>query len=209
MSDAPRRLRHVVIRCHPDQDSLNAAMAAAYTTEVEQHGHEVVLRDLYAMGFDPVLKSSERPGMAFRETADVHDELAVIAGADVFVLVYPIWFGGPPAMLKGYIERVLGSTAMPLQFAQEASHGILTGKRLVTFSTSATESHWLATQGQMQSLVAGFDRYIEHGFAMQPSQHYHFGGITAGMEPGEITRILHEVTERARVLCLNLDREGR
>ncbi len=207
MTDTKRTLRHIVVHCHPELESFNASMAATYCAEVTQHGHEAISRDLYAMGFDPVLKASERPGMAFRQMTDVHDELEIIRAADVFVLIYPIWFGGPPAMLKGYLERVLGSGAMPLQFKQEAAAGVLAHKRLVSFTSSATDEHWLATQGQLESLISGFDRYIEHGFAMQPSQHFHFGSITSGMEPEEIQRYLHEVKARAQLLCLNLDRE--
>jgi NAD(P)H dehydrogenase (quinone) len=208
MTDTKRSPRHIVIRCHPEPESFNAAMAKAYCTEVEQHGHETIVRDLYAMGFDPVLKAQERPGMAFRRMPDVEAELAIIQGGDVFVLIYPIWFGGPPAMLKGYVERVLGSGAMPLQLKQEAARGVLEKKRLVSFTSSGTDEHWLSTQGQLQSLISGFDRYIEHGFAMQPAQHFHFGSITAGMEPADIERHLHEVTARARILCLNLDRSS-
>ena len=204
---ANRAIRHIVVHCHPEPESFNAAMAAGYCAAVRQHGHEAITRDLYAMGFDPVLKASERPGMAFRQAADVRDELDMIRGADVFVLIYPIWFGGPPAMLKGYLERVLGSGALPLQFKQEAAAGVLAHKRLVSFTSSATDEHWLATQGQLESLVSGFDRYIEHGFAMRPSRHFHFGSVTTGTAAAEIERHLHEVRSRARLLCLNLDQE--
>lgn len=206
MTDTKRPFRHIVIRCHPEPESFNGAMAKAYCAEVESHGHEAIVRDLYAMGFDPVLKARERPGMAFQPMPDVEAELAIIGGGDVFVLFYPIWFGGPPAILKGYVERVLGSGAMPLQLKQGAASGVLAKKRLVSFTSSGTDGHWLATQGQLELLISGFDRYIEHGFGMQPAEHYHFGSITAGTEPAEIERCLHEVKARAGLLCMNLDR---
>jgi NAD(P)H dehydrogenase (quinone) len=206
MTDNKRRYRHIVIRCHPEPESFNAAMAKAYCAEVGSHGHEAIVRDLYGMAFDPVLKARDQPGMAFQPMPDVEKELSIIAGGDVFVLIYPIWFGGPPAMLKGYVERVLGSGAMPLQLKQEAATGVLAKKRLVSFTSSGTDEHWLATQGQLESLISGFDRYIEHGFAMHPAEHYHFGSITAGAEPAEIERCLHEVKARAGLLCMNLDR---
>ncbi|MEO8723385.1 MAG: NAD(P)H-dependent oxidoreductase [Sphingobium sp.] len=208
MPDSNHVPRHIVVRCHPEQESFNASMATAYCAEVRQHGHEAIVRDLYSMGFDPVLKSVERPGMGFRQMPDVLNELEIVGSADVFVLVYPIWFGGPPAMLKGYIERVLGTGAMPLRFMQEAATGVLAHKRLVSFTSSATDEHWLATQGQLESLISGFDRYIEHGFAMQPSQHFHFGSITSGMMPEVIEGNLHEVKARARLLCQSLDNQA-
>lgn len=199
---------HIVIRCHPEQESFNASMTAAYCAEIRQHGHEAFVRDLYSMGFDPVLKSVERPGTAFRQMPDVKNELEIISRAIVFVLIYPIWFGGPPAMLKGYIERVLGTGALPLQFQKQLATGVLKNKRLVSFTSSATDEHWLATNGQLESLISGFDRYIEHGFAMQPSEHFHFGSITSGMEPAAIEQKLDEVKARARLLCEGLNQEA-
>lgn len=200
--------RHIVVRCHPEQESFNASMANAYCNEVRQHGHQTFVRDLYSMGFDPVLKSVERVGPGYRQMPDVVDELEIIRGADVFVLVYPIWFGGPPAMLKGYLERVLGTGAMPLQFKQRASTGVLKGKRLVSFTSSATDPHWLENEGQLGALIAGFDRYLEHGFSMQPSEHFHFGSITAGMDSAIVDGHLQDVRVQARALCESIDQKA-
>jgi len=197
--------RHIVVLCHPEQHSFNAAMASAYCADVRQHGHDVLVRDLYAMGFDPVLKSVERAGPDLRSMPDVRDEQAVIAGADVFVLVYPIWFGGPPAMLKGYLERVLGMGAMPARLPNHAATGVLTGKRLLSFTSSATDSEWLATQGQLDALITGFDRYIEHGFAMQKSDHVHFGAVTADLDPSVFDRHRQQVQAQARSTCAAID----
>ena len=101
---------HAVIVCHPDPDSFNHAIATTYCDTVRTAGQRVVVRDLYAMGFDPVLKADERSmlGSPVRSD-DVVTELDGLAGSDVFVLIYPIWFGSAPAMLKDYVERVLGA----------------------------------------------------------------------------------------------------
>src|SRR3546814_5234238 len=105
-----RTPKHAVILCHPKRDSFNGAVADAYCAAVRDIGHEVCLRDLYRIGFDPVLKDIERPGdPGFQSLPDVAEEVRLISGASVFVLIYPIWFGTPPAMLKGYVERVLGT----------------------------------------------------------------------------------------------------
>ena len=101
--------RHAVIMAHPDADSFNAAAARTWCETVEALGHHAVLRDLYRLGFDPVLKSNEQPRPdRFAMSNDVAAELAVIDKADVFVLVYPIWFGAPPAILKRSEERRVG-----------------------------------------------------------------------------------------------------
>lgn len=197
--------RHVVILCHPEQDSFNAAMAAAYSATVREQGHEVIVRDLYAMGFHPVLKSAERPGPGERQFADVEDELAVLKDTDVFVLVYPIWFGGPPAMLKGYVERVLGSGVLPDAVYEGTAKGVLAGKQLLSFTTSGLKEIWLDEMGQLRALTQAFDHYIEHAFAMAPSRHVHFGHITADMEPVWARRHLEEVRGQARAIVRELD----
>lgn len=54
------------------------------------------------MGFDPLLKNEERPDRRGSSLSrDVRAELDALTGSDVIALVYPIWFGMPPAMLKG------------------------------------------------------------------------------------------------------------
>lgn len=197
--------RHVVILCHPEQDSFNAAIAAAYCATVREHGHEVIVRDLYAMGFHPVLKSAERPGPDERRFADVVEELAVLKGGDVFILVYPIWFGGPPAMLKGYVERVLGSGVSPDAVYEGTAKGVLAGKQLLSFTTSGLKEIWLDEMGQLRGITQTFDHYIEHAFAMAPSQHVHFGHITADMEPSWARRHLEEVRGQARAAVRALE----
>jgi len=200
-------LRHIVVLCHPEQNSFNASVATAYSHAVRDHGHEVIVRDLYAMGFHPVLKSAERPGVDGGHFKDVEDELEIIRGTDVFVLVYPIWFGSAPAMLKGYVERVLGSGVTPVQVQGRSAHGALAGKRMLSFTSSGLTEIWLDEQGQLKSLVQGFDRYIEHAFSMLPSRHVHFGSISAGMTLRSVDQHLEDVRGHARDMVRALEEE--
>ncbi|MEG3175777.1 NAD(P)H-dependent oxidoreductase [Sphingomonas sp. RB3P16] len=197
--------RHVVVLCHPEQDSFNAAVAATYCATVRAHGHDVIVRDLYAMGFHPVLKSIERPGPDARTFDDVEAELEILRDTDVFVLVYPIWFGTPPAMLKGYVERVLGSGVMPAAVYRGAAKGVLAGRRMLSFTTSGLKEIWLDEMGQLKALTQGFDHYIEHAFAMRPSRHHHFGHVTPDMEPAWARRHLDAVKAQAVALVEELE----
>ncbi len=146
--------KHVVILAHPEPDSFNASVAEAYCTAVRDCWQEPVLRDLYALHFDPVLRQGERPGRGpFEPAADVKRELAAIQEASVFVLVYPIWFGTPPAMMKGYIDRVLGAGVTAREVQDRVWHPQHGGKRLVSFTSSGKREAWLAEQGQSLSLT--------------------------------------------------------
>src|SRR5260221_8015882 len=87
------RPRHVVILAHPEADSFNAAVARTYCEAARACGHDAELRDLYRLGFNPVLKPAEQPRPdRYAMSDDVAAEMAAIEGAEVFVLVYPIWF---------------------------------------------------------------------------------------------------------------------
>jgi len=201
--------RHAVILCHPDPESFNRAIADAYCDAVRKAGQEVVVRDLYAMGFDPVLKADERPTVKdFEIGKDIQEEIGLIAGREVFVLVYPIWFGTPPAMLKGYIERVFGAGINPWDVEKRAHKYFLADKRLVSFSTSAMGEPWLNEQGQWLSLRYLFDHYLANAFGMKRDEHVHFGNVTAGMPKLWAGRHLYAVEQQAKAICASLLAEG-
>jgi len=196
---------HIVVLCHPDNDSFNASVAKAYCAAVRELGHRALVRDLYAMGFEPVLKGAERPGVEFHQFRDVTDELDIIRDAAAFVLVYPIWFGTPPAMLKGYVERVLGSGVGPAAVETRSAKGVLAGKKMISFTSSASSEIWLDQQGQVNGLKSCFDHYIEHAFGMLPSKHIHFGHIVEGMEAHIVDQHLADVRTEARTIAGEID----
>lgn len=194
--------KHVVVLAHPDPHSFNAAVAQAYCETVTKHKQMAVLRDLYALGFDPVLRADERPGHSgFHLSDDVAAELDVIRGAAVLVLVYPIWFGGTPAILKGYVDRVLGSGLHPQAVQQGEGTGLLNGARLLSLTSSAAREPWLAEVGQESSLRSMVDHYLEHAFAMRASEHVHFGGLVEKLPQRFADEHLYQVREAARRHC--------
>jgi NAD(P)H dehydrogenase (quinone) len=101
-------MRVLVIYCHPVAESFAAAGHARVLHALADGGHEVMDVDLYAEGFDPVMSRQER--LDYQDTARnirlvrKHDEQ--LAAAEAIVLVYPTWWHGMPAMLKGYFDRV-------------------------------------------------------------------------------------------------------
>jgi putative NADPH-quinone reductase len=96
----------LVVLAHPDPGSFNHALAAAAAEAARQQGHAVVLHDLHAERFDPVLPRAEFPrGAQLGPSIARHCE--ELAGADGIVVVHPNWWGQPPAILKGWIDRVV------------------------------------------------------------------------------------------------------
>ena len=101
-------MRVLVVFSHPCPESYNAALCKAVVEMLEAGGHEVRLSDLYARGFNPVMSADERRGYHSRQanTLPVADDLADIKWCEALVFVYPTWWFSPPAMLKGWLERV-------------------------------------------------------------------------------------------------------
>jgi len=193
---------HVVILAHPDPSSFNAAIARTYCDQVRECGQRALVRDLYAMAFDPLLKNAERAdrrGMAL--APDVRDELDALSGSDVIVLVYPVWFGMPPAMLIGYIDRVVGAGVTPQQVQQRAAQGPLTAGHMLTITTSGAPEAWLHEQGQVQSLRDLATRYLFRAFSMKSADYLHIGGIAEDLPRPAADQYLAQVRDKARVIC--------
>ncbi len=194
--------RHAVIVSHPSPDSFTLSVAQRYATTAKELGDDVVIRDLYRLNFDPILKAEEQPGHAARTLSeDVRAELDILSGSHVFVIVFPIWFGGPPAMLKGYIDRVLGAGVTHADVQGRQGHSLTQGKRLVSFTSSGNSRNWFEDQGAWMSWRNIFDTYLTNAFAMAGNDHYHFDRVTQGMKEETVRSYLREVEDAARATC--------
>ena len=103
-----------LILSHPRQNSFCHAIAATARTTVLAQGHIVVFHDLYAEGFHPLLTAEESlliTGEASHTRVSddtlVVQHCAELQHAQGLVIVHPNWWGQPPAMLKGWIDRVI------------------------------------------------------------------------------------------------------
>jgi NAD(P)H dehydrogenase (quinone) len=194
--------RHLLILANPSEGSFDHAIAETYVETVRASGQEIVVRDLYAMGFDPLLKAHERPGQGpWSPADDVATEIDALSAADVIVFVYPIWFGLPPAILKGYVDRVLGAGYTVDDMRQSTGQATVEGKPLISFTTSGAPLPWLRDQGQMMGLKEVFDVYLWRGLAMSRIEHIRIDNITPGMEHDYALQQLGRVRKEAEECC--------
>jgi putative NADPH-quinone reductase len=131
----------LVVLAHPNQKSFNYTIAQTVIHTLQQLGHQVVFHNLYAEGFNPILESEEIPAEAsINPTLQRYcDDLA---SADGIVIVHPNWWGQPPAILKGWIDRVLREE-VSYRFVEGDDGegvpvGLLKAKKAVVFNTSNT-----------------------------------------------------------------------
>ena len=101
-------VRVLVIYCHPVAESFAASAHATVLQALADAGHEVTDVDLYAENFDPVMSRQERLDYlnTDRNERPVKRYDDQLEWAEALVLVYPSWWYGMPAMLKGYFDRV-------------------------------------------------------------------------------------------------------
>jgi NAD(P)H dehydrogenase (quinone) len=201
-------IRHALLYVNPSPKSFDHAIVETYVAEASARGQDVVVRDLYAMGFDPVLRAEERPlHGAWSPSPDVAAELDILSSSDILVLVYPIWFGMPPAMLKGYVDRVLGAGYSFRDLHDQVGQEALKGKPLLSFSTSGTSRPWLDEQGQVMSLRQVFDVYLWRGLGMKQSEHIMIDSVVPNMNELYAREQLEIVRQTAERTCATLASE--
>lgn len=103
-------MRTLLVICHPVQDSLSRHLAAVAQDAALAAGADVEVLDLQAIDFDPRLRAEERAGY-YAETSDLPDPALVplarqLQQAELLILVFPTWWFGFPAILKGWFDRV-------------------------------------------------------------------------------------------------------
>jgi NAD(P)H dehydrogenase (quinone) len=101
-------MKCLVVYCHPVPESFGAAVRETVLAALATRGAEVRLVDLYAEGFDPVLSTDERRSYNDHPPRDPRliPHLENLKWADTVLFVYPTWWYGLPAMLKGWLDRV-------------------------------------------------------------------------------------------------------
>ncbi len=131
-------MKILVVLAHPNPASFNAAIAQTVVQTLEADGHQVMFHDLYAEGFDPVLPAGEVRKDAVLPPL-VAQHIADLVAANGIVIVHPSWWGQPPAILKGWLDRVLRlEVAYHLPGPSGAPQGLLQTQAALVFTTSNT-----------------------------------------------------------------------
>lgn len=160
----------LIVMAHPERRSFCGAWAEASARAAAQQGAEVLWSDLYRMGFDPAegprhyggaagrfdpLKAQEGASAAGSLPSDVAAEIAKVRAADIILFHFPIWWFGPPAMLKGWCDRCLAHGAVH-DVDHRFDRGLLREKRAlfcVTTGAKATEAGPDGKEGETRLLL--------------------------------------------------------
>ncbi|MGF1657950.1 MAG: NAD(P)H-dependent oxidoreductase [Rubrimonas sp.] len=138
-------MRVLVIHSHPDPESFNAFLCSEAVTALQAAGHETRLIDLYAEGFEPALSRADWRAYEdqSRNVDPVAAHVAALRWAEALLFVYPTWWYGLPAMLKGWLDRVwLPGVAFTLE-PEKPIRPALTHIRKIGVVTTCGASWWL------------------------------------------------------------------
>lgn len=154
----------LIVYAHPEPKSFNGAMKDLAVTALSAAGHDVVVSDLYAMGFNPVVGPGDFEGersnpdflsIAREQThavetgtlsADIVNEQEKLARADFVIFQFPVWWFGMPAMLKGWADRVFARGFAYLT-GRKYDTGMFKGKLAMIAATTGTSADTYAPDG--------------------------------------------------------------
>lgn len=146
-------MRVLLVYCHPLEGSYGAALRDCAQAALARAGHELRVIDLYREGFDPVLSATEHQNYLSATAlniAGVATHVQALRWAEGLLFVFPTWFYGPPAMLKGWLERTWlpgVSFTVPKAKGEKAGPGMTHIRWLGCITTSGSPWWWLQLIG--------------------------------------------------------------
>ncbi|WP_170145780.1 NAD(P)H-dependent oxidoreductase [Rhodoplanes elegans] len=203
----------LVVHAHPEPRSFCAAMKDVTVETAAAAGHAVAVSDLFAEDFDPVAGRHDfttvadpdlfhyqrEQALAAEEGAfapDIAREQARLAAADLLVLHFPIWWGAPPAILKGWFDRVL-AFGFAYRDGTRFDSGLFKGKQAICCVT---------TGGTPQRFSEG-DAYGPIDKVLWPVERLTLAYLGAAVHPAHVAYAAPRVDDAARAAMLAAWRE--
>jgi NAD(P)H dehydrogenase (quinone) len=127
-------MKYLIIIAHPNSASFSSSLIKALSEHLANAGNEVKIRNLYEIGFNPVLSADDFSSFADNQTPkDIAAEQEYVKWAEHIIFAFPVWWGGMPAILKGYLDRVLAEG-----FAYEYVDNGSSGNGLLSYLKGST-----------------------------------------------------------------------
>jgi NAD(P)H dehydrogenase (quinone) len=191
-------MKHLIIFAHPYAKSFGRGIVDTIVNELKNREAEVRVRDLYEIGFDPVLKGTDLLSLRSGNYAeDIKAEQEHIKWADVITFVYPVWWAGLPAILKGYVDRVFAN-GFAFHNVEGRTTGLLEGKKALLVCTTGASDDVYEQIGMHKSMKQTTDGAIFEFCGMEVVKHVFFGDVPSST-PEDRTKYLGQVEELIRV----------
>jgi NAD(P)H dehydrogenase (quinone) len=168
-------MKYLIILAHPNPASFSSSLIDALHNHLANKGHEVKTRNLYAIGFNPVLSADDFSVFADNKIPnDIAVEQEHILWADHIIFAYPVWWGGMPAILKGYIDRVF-SEGFAYEYVADGSKGLLSPRRGSTICSTGAFSDEYQTVHEAMNVISG--EVVFDFVGIELYKHLYYGGV--------------------------------
>ena len=193
-------MRCLVVYAHPVETSYCSALRERAVESLRAAGNEVRMLDLYAEGFNPVLSRQERLEYHHPVINErlVRGHLDAIKWAEALIFIYPTWWYGLPAILKGWLDRVwIPYVTFTLPKNSEPIRGLMDNiVRIVGISTSGASRLWLAFVGNpgRRTIIRGVRALCNSRCRTLWLAHYNIDRSTAQSREAFLQRVGRELS---------------
>ena len=170
-------MKYLIVYAHPNPKSFNHAILETISQELQKKKRELTVRDLYRIGFNPVLSTKDL--LAIQNGAvpkDIKKEQNYISKADTLIFIFPIWWSAMPAMLKGYIDRVF-SLGFAYDITEDEVIGLLKGKKVFIVTTTGASKENYEKMGAFKMMTMSIDMAIFQFSGMKVIGHKYFSSV--------------------------------
>ncbi|WP_419843376.1 NAD(P)H-dependent oxidoreductase [Actinobacillus pleuropneumoniae] len=187
-------MNHLIIYAHPNPQSFNRAILQQAVQASSDH--QVIVRDLCSLNIHPNLAWQEfQDSLTGKYAAQIQTEHQYWQQADVITFIYPLWWMGFPAILKGYLDRVL-TYGFAYTNGETESVGLLKGKKMQQFVTMGNSNQKYAGKGFLKSLDDTLGNGLFSFCGIENVKMHYLGDV--GLKETDYAALLQQVEQSCR-----------
>lgn len=172
-------MTHLIISAHPSPRSFTNYLASELESRYKEAGMSVVWRNLYKGSFKAVLDPDDLEALKTSDIpSDIKAEQELIRNADLISIVYPLWWASFPAILKGYIDRVL-TKGFAFDYGPDGAKGLLQGKQVLIHTTMGNSVAEYNRKGLLEAFRAIQGKEVFEYCGMEVVGHQFYEEITS------------------------------
>jgi NAD(P)H dehydrogenase (quinone) len=170
----------LVVYAHPNPKSFNHAILEEFTRGLEDGGHSFEVVDLYAINFDPITKLEDLVQFSGGQMpGDVLEQQGKVTASDALVFIHPTHDWTYPAILKGWIIRVIGAYGFGYKVENGKMIGLLTNKKALFITTTGAVEEYYQALGLTEAYMKISNTSFKHLGGIPDVKHVTFYGVPA------------------------------
>lgn len=175
----------LIIFGHPNPDSFNGAILKAIENKLTEKQYQFISKNLYQLNFNPILNLDDLTRM---QDSTVADDIAIeqedIKWAKNIIFIYPTWWSGQPAIVKGWIDRVF-SPGFAYAFREDGTvKGLLSDKTVIVFSTTGSDEDSMEDSGMASAIEKTVMEGVFGFCGVETMLYKNLYGVTTATEDG-------------------------